>query len=178
MRTNVTELSVTVTTNECGRHKGSDNQMKRQLPYGALLRSLSSRSLGSRNAACLLRSVGSSSLRLLCLCFRNLHKPINKAGTCERRNKRTLSASSFALASSSARRFSSSTCALEGPAPGLFLRFVSRGSFSSCLMRLIRGSAERATSTIFLRRAVSSFLRRARSVLFFFSVYRLSSRLH
>jgi hypothetical protein len=141
--------------------------------------SRSSAALGSRSTACLLRSISRRGLRLLRLSLRSLQRQSALKDIVNGAHKQTFSTSSFALASSSARRFSSSACAFESPAPApaLFLRFASRASFSSCLMRLIRGSTERATSTILRRRAVSSFLRRARSALFFFSVYRLSSRL-
>lgn len=93
--------------------------------------------------------------------------------------KRTLSSSSFFFASSSAFFFSSSSCSFEGPAgaPALLFFFASLASFSSCLIRLILGSRLSVRSTRVRRRAVSSFFRLARSVLFFFSVYRLSSRL-
>jgi hypothetical protein len=92
----------------------------------------------------------------------------------------TLSSSSFRFASSSAFRLSSSALALASAAdiPPLFFFFASRASFSSCLILLIRGSKLSVRSTRLRNRAVSSFFRRARSVLFFFSVYRLSSRLY
>lgn len=90
----------------------------------------------------------------------------------------TFSASS--LASCSSFRFASSCAACEGvltPEFPLVRFFASLASFSSCLIRLIRGSCCRAKSTRPRSRAVSSFFRRALSDLFFFSVYRLSSRL-
>ena len=138
----------------------------------------------SRSTACLFRSVGSGCFRLFRLCFSDLRgrkqNVVTTFASWLEYTKQTFSASSFALASSSARRFSSSACAFVNPppVPDLFLRLASLASFSSCLMRLIRGSAASATSTMLRRRAVSSFLRRARSALFFFSVYRLSSRLY
>lgn len=87
----------------------------------------------------------------------------------------TVSASALALASSSFR-FASSWEALDGvlapePAPfALALFFASLASFSSCLMRFIRGSWANVLSTRVRSRAVSSFFLRARSDLFFFSV--------
>jgi len=60
-------------------------------------------------------------------------------------------------------------------APPFFL--ASRAAFSSALIRLIRGSVARTESTRVRSRVLSSFFRRVRSDLFFFSVNRLSSRL-
>ena len=164
--------------NKCDGTVRDDNQMKRQLPRRIVYEaSVPPSALAARRA--FFAALAAAAFAFFASAFATYINPSTRRRYCERRNKQTFSASSFVLASSSARRFSSSACALEGtpPGPGLFLRFASRASFSSCLMRLMRGSAERATSTIFRRRAVSSFLRRARSVLFFFSVYRLSSRL-
>lgn len=92
-----------------------------------------------------------------------------RVGSCKAR--RTFSSSSFCFASSSAFFFSSSSFAfwLAGTPPLVFF-FASLASFSSCLIRLIRGSTLSVKSTSVRRRAVSSFLRRARSDLFFFSV--------
>ena len=97
----------------------------------------------------------------------------------------SFSFSTFSLAAASAARCfsaSSSSCFFAASsgllAPGLTLRLLaSRASFSSCFIRLMRGSTARARSTKERRRALSSFFRLARSDLFFFSVYRLSSRL-
>jgi hypothetical protein len=86
----------------------------------------------------------------------------------------------LAFASSSAFFFAAAWSSLlsAGVAvPDLAFFFASRASFSSCLMREIRGSVPIAMSTSWRRRALSSFFLRARSDLFFFSVYRLSSRL-
>jgi hypothetical protein len=164
------------------RANDTDHEIKHCSAQLSSVLKISSRGvcLGSRSTACFLRSICSRGLRLLRFGLRSLQRQSARQDMVNGGRKQTFSASSFALASSSARRFSSSASAFESPlpAPALFLRFASRASFSSCLMRLIRGSIERATSTILRRRAVSSFLRRARSVLFFFSVYRLSSRLH
>jgi hypothetical protein len=91
----------------------------------------------------------------------------------------TFSSSSFLAASSAACFFAASSCALStgAAAPGRARFFASRAAFSSSLIRRIRGSCASARSTSARSRAVFSFSRRARSVLFFFSVYRLSSRL-
>ena len=113
--------------------------------------------------------------------FAAYRKPIsNETNNQRKRKEYTFSSSSFFFASSSAFFFSSSSCAFEGAAgaPPLFFFFASLASFSSCLIRLIRGSRLSVKSTSVRRRAVSSFFLLARSVLFFFSVYRLSSRLH
>ena len=113
--------------------------------------------------------------------FAAYRKPIsNEVNNQRKRRECTFSSSSFFFASSSAFFFSSSSCAFEGAAgtPPLFFFFASLTSFSSCLIRLIRGSRLSVKSTSVRRRAVSSFFLLARSVLFFFSVYRLSSRLH
>ena len=139
--------------------------------------------LGStRRSPGFFRGVGSSSLRL----FRFRTSDLNDASARHERRleegrARTFSSSSFRFASSSAFFFSSSAfCFALTPfcAPPLFFFFASRAAFSSSLIRFIRGSCASARSTIPRSRAVSSFLRRARSDLFFFSVYRLSSRLH
>lgn len=83
-----------------------------------------------------------------------------------------LAASSLAiLSSSSFLFFSSSRLAALPFAWGPFCaRLAARAAFSCSLNCLIRGSRPSALSTRLRTRALSSFLRRARSLRFFFSV--------